>query len=422
MKKIKLAVIGAGGYGDYCLSLLERFTDPESYTLAAVVDPFYEKIPRYSNYLSQKIPMFRTPGDFFAADSADLVLIASPSHLHKEQCLLALQNGAHVLCEKPLTPTLQDTRALAEAARRCGRALGVGFQLSFCEPMLALKRDIQAGLLGAPKALRAFVSWQRFDSYYRNSWHGRLRSADGRWLLDSILTNAAAHYLHNICFLLGPRSDTAAMPSSLRAELYNGKGIETFDTAFLSGSFPSGCSFFLALTHSGDRNIDPVLEYTFENAVVTAKSGSPDGLTAVFSDGTVRRYGDAFSESHTAQKLRTMIAAAGDPGVCVPCTAETVLPQLTVCNAVFDQAEISSLPSERMEVTCSPERGRFMRGLADDALLCFRTGLLPSERGLSWARPASVINLNGYTSFSGSRWAPAGDPAPAIPPGAPSRR
>lgn len=404
MKKIKLAVIGAGGYGDYLLGLLDRFADPDSYTLAAAIDPYYEKIPRYRQLLAQKTALYRTPEEFFARDQADLVLIASPSHLHKEQCLLALQKGAHVLCEKPLTPTLQDALELREAARRAGRHLAVGFQLSFCDPMLSLKRDIQSGLFGAPKALRAFVSWQRFDSYYANSWHGHLKSPDGRWLLDSILTNAAAHYLHNICFLLGGEPSRAAMPVSLKTELYNGKGIETFDTAFLSGAFPCGCSFFLSLTHSGDRNVDPILEYTFEHAVITADSGSPDGLTAVFSDGTVRRYGDALGEYHTAQKLRTMIAAAADPAVPVPCTADTILPQLTVSNAIFDQAAVAPLPRECMERVLSPEPGSFMGGLTDDARLCFKTGRLPSEHGLAWAQAPSVIHLAGYTAFSGARW------------------
>ena len=193
-----------------------------------------------------------------------LVLIASPIHMHREQCILAMQHGAHVLCEKPLAPIVQDALAIRDAAAKYNKKLGVGFQMSFCDPIQNLKKDIRAGLLGAPRSLRSYVSWQRFDSYYNSPWKGRVRDAQGHWILDSILTNATAHYLHNTFFVLGSEQDSAAMPQSLRVELYNGKGIETFDTAFVQGEFAGGSDFFIAVTHSGDRNIDPVLRYEFE--------------------------------------------------------------------------------------------------------------------------------------------------------------
>ena len=53
MKQTKLAIIGAGGYGDYCLGLLERFVDPASFTLVAAIDPFYERVPRYEKLREQ---------------------------------------------------------------------------------------------------------------------------------------------------------------------------------------------------------------------------------------------------------------------------------------------------------------------------------------------------------------------------------
>ena len=264
MKKVRLALVGAGGYGNYCLGLMERFVDPKTYELVAAIDPFYECVPRFEKLKAQGVPFYRTLEDFFAADTTDLVLIASPIHMHREQCILAMQHGAHVLCEKPLAPIVQDALIIRDAAAEYGKKLGVGFQMSFCDPIQNLKKDIRAGLLGAPRSLRSYVSWQRFDSYYNSPWKGRVRDAQGHWILDSILTNATAHYLHNTFFVLGSEQDSAAMPQSLRVELYNGKGIETFDTAFVQGEFADGSDFFIAVTHSGDRNIDPVLRYEFE--------------------------------------------------------------------------------------------------------------------------------------------------------------
>ena len=405
MKKVRLALVGAGGYGNYCLGLMERFVDPKTYELVAAIDPFYERVPRFEKLKAQGVPFYRTLEDFFAADTADLVLIASPIHMHREQCILAMQHGAHVLCEKPLAPIVQDALIIRDAAEKYGKKLGVGFQMSFCDPIQNLKKDIRAGLLGAPKSLRSYVSWQRFDSYYNSPWKGRVKDAQGHWILDSILTNATAHYLHNTFFVLGSEQDSAAMPQSLRVELYNGKGIETFDTAFVQGEFADGSDFFIAVTHSGDRNIDPVLRYEFENAVVTA-SGNDDSaeIIATFRDGTTKNYGAALGEYHVAQKIRTMLAVAADPSLPVPCTADTILPQLTVCNAICDQADVHPLPAARMERVTEPEPGIFMPGLSDEAWRCFEEGRLPSTLGYDWACPPSEIRLDGYTAFSGARF------------------
>lgn len=407
MRQTKLAIIGAGGYGDYCLGLLERFVDPESYRLVAAIDPFYERVPRYQTLCASGVPFYHTPEEFYAEGAADLVLIASPIHLHRAQCIAAMRHGADVLCEKPIAPLLQDMEAIRAVQQETGRRLGVGFQMSFCKPILDLKRDIRSGLLGAPKSLRCYVSWQRYDSYYNSPWRGHLRNAQGHWVLDSILTNATAHYLHNACFVLGESTDAAAMPVALSAELYNGKGIETFDTAFLKGRFANGCELYLAVTHSGDQNIDPVLRYEFENAVVTA-SGNDDSaeIIATFTDGSTKNYGAALAEYHVAQKLRTMLAAAVDRTVEIPCTVDTVRPQLTVSNALFDQAHVHVLNG--MTRVLNPEPGAFRTGLSDAAWRCFEQGMLPSELGLDWACAPDTLMLEGYTAFSGARFGKGG--------------
>ena len=400
MKKVKMAISGIGGYGDYCLGLMERFVDPESCELVAAIDPFYEKAPRAEKLREAGVPLFRDLEEFYAENSCELLLIASPIHLHKQQCLTAFAHGSKVLCEKPLAPILQDAHEIDEAARKAGVKLGVGFQMSFCRPIQELKRDILSGLLGKPLMLKSYVSWQRYDSYYNSPWKGRLRDRNGNLVLDSIITNATAHYLHNTCFVLGEDMTSAQMPVSLSAELYNGKGIQTFDTAFLRGSFADGCQFYLAVTHSGDRNIDPVLRYEFENAVVTA-SGNDDSaeIIATFRDGTTKNYGAALGEYHVAEKIRSMIAATADPEKAVACTAQTILPQLTVCNAIVEYGRVAPLPEDRMQRVTEPEPGVFMPGLADEAWQCFEQSKLPSELGFDWAQQPSDIPLKGYTAF-----------------------
>ena len=46
----------------------------------------------------------------------DIVYVGTPDHLHKEHCLMALEAGKHVLCEKALARSMEDAREMYEAA------------------------------------------------------------------------------------------------------------------------------------------------------------------------------------------------------------------------------------------------------------------------------------------------------------------
>lgn len=87
--------------------------------------------------------------DGMLADPAvDGVFIASPNALHAEQGIRAARAGKHVLCEKPMTTTLEDGLALVAECRAAGVKLGVGFELRQ-NPGHRLARDLVAqGALG----------------------------------------------------------------------------------------------------------------------------------------------------------------------------------------------------------------------------------------------------------------------------------
>ena len=55
-----------------------------------------------------------------ASDTVDAVYIALPNHLHAEWSIKAMQQGKHVLCEKPLADTAAQARELADIAREKG--------------------------------------------------------------------------------------------------------------------------------------------------------------------------------------------------------------------------------------------------------------------------------------------------------------
>jgi predicted dehydrogenase len=78
----------------------------------------------------------------------EIVVIATPPHLHHAIALRAFAAGAHVLCEKPLAMTVAEGRAMAEAAKRAGRIAMTSFNWRSPVAMQELHARMQTGALG----------------------------------------------------------------------------------------------------------------------------------------------------------------------------------------------------------------------------------------------------------------------------------
>jgi predicted dehydrogenase len=78
----------------------------------------------------------------------DGVVIATPSALHAEQSIRALERGAAVFCQKPLGRTAAEAEAVVDAARAADRLLGVDFSYRFTAGMRAIRELLRSGELG----------------------------------------------------------------------------------------------------------------------------------------------------------------------------------------------------------------------------------------------------------------------------------
>ncbi|HEX3177390.1 MAG TPA: Gfo/Idh/MocA family oxidoreductase [Methylomirabilota bacterium] len=78
----------------------------------------------------------------------DIVVIATPPHLHRDIALAAFAGGAHVLCEKPVAMTRDEARAMVDAAARAGRVAMTGFNWRFPAAMQRLHAMMERGHVG----------------------------------------------------------------------------------------------------------------------------------------------------------------------------------------------------------------------------------------------------------------------------------
>jgi predicted dehydrogenase len=93
-----------------------------------------------------------------ARDDIDLVDICSPGDSHAEIAIAALEAGKHVLCEKPLANTVDEAKAMADAARAAA-SRGIRSMVGFTYrrvPALTFARDlVQSGRIGEVRQARA---------------------------------------------------------------------------------------------------------------------------------------------------------------------------------------------------------------------------------------------------------------------------
>jgi len=402
---VTVALVGIGGYGANYLKPFLQEPHGLNARLVAVIDPFAASSPHLAALQSRQIPLFPDLAAFYAAHTAELVVISTPIALHCPQTCEALAHGSNVLCEKPVSATIQDALAMQAAATRAGRFAAIGYQWSFSEAVQKLKRDILAGDLGAPRQLRTMVSWPRSAGYYkRNNWAGAQQTANGTWVLDSPINNATAHYLHNMFFVLGDTLSTSARPRSLQGELYRANPITNFDAGAVRITTDKGVELLFLSAHPVSEVIGPVARYTFEKAVVTIdeNSATPGVFVARFNDGTVRDYG---SPGHDVLgKLRQCLDAVRS-GAPVCCDVAAATSQTLVVNGLQDSTPITPFPAELIRRMGEPgDELTYVQDLHTILTKCYERGVLPSELGtLSWARAGRRIDLGQYNHFPGGK-------------------
>ena len=99
------------------------------------------------------------------AEKPDVVSVCLPTWLHRQYVVMALESGAHVLCEKPLALTLDDCTAMQQTAERCRCQLVTAQVLRWWPEYAEIARQVQR--LGTPQ----YISTKRLQHPSRMSWH-----------------------------------------------------------------------------------------------------------------------------------------------------------------------------------------------------------------------------------------------------------
>jgi predicted dehydrogenase len=391
MKDLSIVLVGIGGYGNSFVNWLLDANGHAGAKIAAAVDPNPTRCARLPELLHAGVPVFSNLEDFYRASHADLAVLSTPIHLHARQTIAALENGSHVLCEKPLCTTPDEAARMQAAETESGGLVAIGYQWSFSRAIQSLKRDILNGDFGRPLHLRTLVLWPRDEAYYRrNRWAGALRDTDGNWVLDSPVNNACAHHLHNMLYVLGSDVARSARPAELTAELYRAQAIENYDTAAIRVRTDDNIELLFIVSHSTHHLVGPRLSYEFEHGVIEYDDAPGAQIVARMNDGTVRAYG--CPNEAKDRKLWLTIDAVRRQRATL-CGISAAQPHTQCVWAAQQSGEpIRAFPRDLVRIEGVPgHRVTWVEGLTGQLLECFESRRLPSECGFSWAHPSRAV-------------------------------
>ena len=109
---------------------------------------------------SQQFPAAKTYSDFrrlLDRTDLDAVVVGTPDHTHAVAAVGALESGRHVYCEKPLTRTISECRAVVDAARKNKRVTQIGTQIHAGDNYRRVVELVQTGAIGPVKEVRVWV-------------------------------------------------------------------------------------------------------------------------------------------------------------------------------------------------------------------------------------------------------------------------
>jgi predicted dehydrogenase len=142
-QKLNIAGIGVGGQGGWDIGQVS------SQNIVALCDVDWD----HAAHTFKKYPQAKTYKDFREMldrhKEIDAVVVGTPDHAHAMVSMAAMKHGKHVYCEKPLTRTVYEARALVKTARQCKVATQMGNQGMAFEGNRLLCEWLWDGAIGA---------------------------------------------------------------------------------------------------------------------------------------------------------------------------------------------------------------------------------------------------------------------------------
>lgn len=349
-RELKVAIVGCGGMAH---QYQDVYRDLDWVRVVSCIDTDLAKAHEVGDAVSAQ----NVTSDFRAvlADGVEAVIINTPNHVHRPQAVAAIEAGKHVLLQKPLAAKLSDAEAIADAARRSDRTIGL-YMSYFDQPLMHDARDLvdqgylgdlvhfyarlmhKGGIVSSSEALKGNRTWRT----------SREETGGGCFI------QLAVHYIHIFQWISGAKVVRA---TAFSRNLHS-PGVEGEDLACAVLEMDSGAMMTLDMawcTRGEQMSIHGTLgriEYrnscwlsmasskgAFQGRVINYAGGlktSFDGVHGVEGQAEIipPAYGDA-SNPFNQQRMFLEAARDGRPAFC---SVDSGVDDMRVVSAVYESA------------------------------------------------------------------------------------
>jgi predicted dehydrogenase len=280
--------IGFAGVGWIGLNRLQAVAAGGTADIACITDLSAEVAQKAADAVSDRAPAVRVTGTFeeLLAQDLDGVVIATPSGLHAQQTIAALEAGHAVFCQKPLARTAAEVARTIEAARRRDRLLAVDFCYRTVAGVPQMIQLAHSGALG-----KIFAAELVFHNAYGpdKPWFYDLRQSGGGCAMDLGI------HLIDLLLLVLDYPQVTDVTSRLHAagRLLDRPTMELEDHALAEVQFETGTTARLACSWRLSAGRDAIIEaaiYGTRGAVILRNvGGSFYDFVVEHCEGTSRR-------------------------------------------------------------------------------------------------------------------------------------
>jgi predicted dehydrogenase len=200
---VKILQVGLGVRGAHWTTILRDYPGA---TCVAFVDPDRAALEKARRVAGEGPRYFTELNQALAEVRADAVLIASPSPLHAEHALQALEAGLAVMVEKPFTLVVEDARRVLARAEAAGRPVVVAENYRYWQAERTVRKLVQDGLIGRPDSAQ-LVNRRPMPKATEGPWLGMMEFRQ--------LQEIAIHHFDSLRSFFGLR------PTSIAASAWN---------------------------------------------------------------------------------------------------------------------------------------------------------------------------------------------------------
>lgn len=146
-KKLRVGIIGCGGIANgKHMPNIAKIPEAEMVAFCDLIPERAEKAK--ADYGTPEAKVYSDYKELLKDGTIDVVHVCTPNRSHSFITIDALEAGKNVMCEKPMAKTVEEARAMVEAAKRTGKKLTIGYQGRQRPECQYLKRACQNGRFG----------------------------------------------------------------------------------------------------------------------------------------------------------------------------------------------------------------------------------------------------------------------------------